>query len=210
MTIFFCILIILLVVSTILVRFSSFKINIKELELINKELKKYKIEISLNVFNKIKWLKITIDQNKINKLKNSGKTTILNKILDTKILKDYKNTGKTILKNRKSILKKINKIKIEKFNLQSKIGTEEADKTAYIVGIASSLLAIFLAKRTNNPKYIIEPVYIDKNYLYLSINCILSIKLVHIISISKELEGKEVYQKHGRTSNRRTYASSNA
>jgi len=208
MVIFFIVLISIIIVSTVLIVYSTLKIDIKEFILMNTKIEKFNIVISLNLFNKIKWIKLKIDNKRVNKLKGSSKLKTLNKILDTKILRKYKNAKQILAKDWKHILKELNKFEIEKVNIKSKIGTENAATTAIITGTILSILGIIFARKVANPKYKIEPVYTDKNYIYLSINCIVAIKLVHIINMNKKL-GKEVYQENGRTSNRRAYANSN-
>ena len=141
-------------------------------------------------------------------MKSGTKLKLFNKILDTKILRKYKNAGKIFQKDWKHILKELNKFNIEKIQLETKIGTENAACTAIITGVLSAILGIILARKASNPQYKIEPIYVSKNYIYLSINCIIAIELVHIINMNKRI-GKEVYQENGRTSNRTTYVGSN-
>lgn len=208
MVIFFSILVFLIVTSIILIRFSSLKIDVKELVVINKNVEKFKVIISLNLFSKIKWLKLTLDNEKIKKIRGSGKLKAFNKILDTKVLRKYKNARQMLIKDWKHILKNLNKLEIESVSIESKLGTENAAITAISTGIVSAVLGIILPRKTSNLQYKIEPIYINRNYIYLSINCIIAVKLVHIININRML-GKGVYQEYGRTSNRRAYADSN-
>ncbi len=182
MTIFFLILVSIVILSGLLLRFSSVRINIKELEIINTKIKKFKVKISLNLFNKIQWLKLTIDQNRLKKLKDNNKLEILNKILRTKILKDYENIGKILTKNWKKIIGEASKVRIEKLNLNAFIGTESADTTAIATSIASIGVPIIFGRKAERLSYKIKPIYEDKNYIFLSINCTISIKLVHIFS----------------------------
>lgn len=169
----------------------AIKIEIKELELENTKLNKLKIYLSLNIFGKFDIIKIKFDKKKITKMINKN-----NKKIDVKKLKTD------------DIKYLLQRIKIENVDIRTKIGTKNPAFTAFSVSIISAILAIILAKITINPRYKIEPVYIDRNYLFLSINCIFKIKLVHIISIIKKLKGKEC-QKYGETSNRGTYANCN-
>jgi len=205
MVIFFIIFAII-VIGTLLILCSKLIIDVKEFEVVNKKVEKFKIVISLALIGKIKWLKITIDNNRMQKLKNNAKTNFLNKLLDTKILKKFKSIGK--IKEWKQVLKQLKKWSIENVKINASIGTENPAVTAITVGTISAILGIILAQITKTPQYEIKPIYKDKNYIYLSINCIISIKLVHIINMNKKL-GKEVYQTYGRTSNRRAYANSN-
>lgn len=205
----FLIIISIIALAILIIVSSTLRIDIKELETINTKIIKLKIIISLLAFNKLKWIGIKIDKNRIEKIKKSIKKPLMNKILNSKIFKKYRGVEKIIIKDRKQILKELKNINIEKTKIEVQIGTENPVVTAYTVAIISTLLSILLARKTKEPKYEIKPVYVDKNYIHLYLNCIISIKLVHIINIKKELERKEVYQKYGRTSNRRTYANSN-
>ncbi len=169
----------------------AIKIDIKQFELENTKIKNLKIYISLNIFNKLDIIKIKIDKNKLNKLlsKNTPK-------MDLSMIKIEK------------IRELIKNIQVEKIIINSKIGTENPIITSFIVATLASILAILFAK-IKKPSYKIEPVYTNKNYLYLNINCIFKVKLVHIINISKNLKKKGVVPKYGNTSNRRAYAYSN-
>lgn len=209
MTIFFIIIITIWGLAKFFIRYSTIKIAVRELELMNKKIYKFNLEISLNLFGKLKWLKLTLNKKRIKNIQDKGKATILNKILETKILKDYRNIDITILKKWKKILSLIKEAEIEQISLNLKIGTENPAITAYAVAIISSVLAIILSRKISEPNFAIEPIYMDKNYIHLNANCIISLKLVHIININKQIRRKEVYQKYGRTSNRRTYAHSN-
>lgn len=208
MVIFFIILLTIIGISTLLITCSNLKLEIKKFILINKKVEKFELIISLNLFNKIKWLRLKLDNKRVKKIRGSTKLKVLNKILDTKVLRKFKDARKILAKDWKHILNEVNEFDIEKIQLESKIGTENAAITAIITGALSAILGIILARKASNQQYKIEPIYINKNYIYLSINCIIGIKLVHIINMNKRL-GKEVYQKYGRTSNRRTYVNSN-
>jgi len=209
MVIFFLIILSVITIISILITSSSLKINVKEFVLINRDVEKLKVELSLNLFNKIKWLKLNLDNEKIKKMRNSARLKAFNKILDTKVLRKYIKFQDIIKSDYKQTLKEFNKVNIEKLELEAKISTKSIGTTAFLVAILSSVLGIILARKVNNPKFKIEPSYLDKNYIYLSINCIFAVNLVHIININKKVGRKEVYQKYGRTSNRRAYANSN-
>ena len=169
----------------------AIKINIKQFELENTKINSLKIYISINIFNKFDIFRIKIDKTKLNKLlsKNTPKIDLrMLKIEDIKAL--------------------IENIKVEKIIINSKIGTENPIITSFIVATLASILAILFAK-IEKPSYKIEPIYINKNYVYLNINCIFKVKLVHIINIRRKLKKKGVVPKHGKSSNRRSYAYSN-
>ena len=193
------------ILLTLLTICSNLKIDIKELELINKKINKLQLVVSLELFNKFKWLKLKLDNDRVNKISKKMKIDLFNKLLNSRILTQYKNINSKLISEWKEIFQKMN---LEKINLYLKLGTEDASLTAYLIGIISAFAGIFLSRKVSRCKYLIDPDYSNKNYIYLSINCIISIKLVHIININKVFKEKEVYQKHGKSSNRRSYANS--
>jgi len=186
-----------LTILFILITNSTVRIEINE-KLIDsyEKLKNLKYRISLELFNKINVISFKITKDKI-----IGK--------DNKIIKGGYIDLKKILKY---IFNK-EKIKIEKLKLDLKLGTEDAALTSYIVVIISTIISTLIAKKVdkfsyNKYKYGIIPLYENKNIIKLSINCIISIKLVHIIYMIYVLKRKDD-EKYGRTSNRRTYDNGN-
>lgn len=205
MTIVIFFIILIFVIIPLLIVNSTFKINIKEFELVNKKINKFQVIVSLVLFNKLSWLKLKIDNDRINKVSKKIKKQIFNKLLDSRILTQFRSLDLRLVKEWKNIFSKMN---LEEVKFYLKVGTEDACVTAYTVGIISSLAGIYLSRKLKNTKYLIEPIYRDENYVYLSLNCILAIKMVHIINRNKLFKEKEVYQRNGRTSNRRSYANS--
>ena len=160
----------------------AIKICIDELEVENFEINKADIIIKFGI------LKFKLNKEKLKKIMSNNKSKIKLEVNDFKEI--------------------IKKIEIPKLNINAKFGTGEPNSTAFFVAIVSSIIGIALARKIENPRYTIEPVYGDMNYIFLSINCIFEIKLVHIINIFIKLKRKE-YQKYGRTPNRRSYVGSN-
>lgn len=160
----------------------AIKIFIDELEVENFEINKADIIIKFGI------LKFKLNKEKLKKIISNNKSKIKLEVNDFKEI--------------------IKKIEIPKLNINAKFGTGEPNSTAFFVAIVSSIIGIALARKIENPRYTIEPVYGDMNYIFLSINCIFEIKLVHIINIFIKLKWKE-YQKYGRTPNRRSYVGSN-
>lgn len=160
----------------------AIKICIDELEVENFEINKADIIIKIGI------LKFKLNKEKLKKIISNNKSKIKLEVNDFKEI--------------------IKKIEIPKLNINAKFGTGEPNSTAFFVAIVSSIIGIALARKIENPRYTIEPVYGDMNYIFLSINCIFEIKLVHIINIFIKLKRKE-YQKYGRTPNRRSYVGSN-
>lgn len=160
----------------------AIKICIDELEVENFEINKADIIIKFGI------LKFKLNKEKLKKIISNNKSKIKLEVNDFKEI--------------------IKKIEIPKLNINAKFGTGEPNSTAFFVAIVSSIIGIALARKIENPRYTIEPVYGDMNYIFLSINCIFEIKLVNIINIFIKLKRKE-YQKYGRTPNRRSYVGSN-
>ncbi len=160
----------------------AIKICIDELEVENFEINKADIIIKFGI------LKFKLNKEKLKKIISNNKSKIKLEVNDFKEI--------------------IKKIEIPKLKINAKFGTGEPNSTAFFVAIVSSIIGIALARKIENPRYTIEPVYGDMNYIFLSINCIFEIKLVHIINIFIKLKRKE-YQKYGRTPNRRSYVGSN-
>ena len=69
-------------------------------------------------------------------------------------------------------------------------------------------MGVLLRKQIANSKenrFIINPLYINKNLLNLELNCIFETKLIHIIYVIYILNEKRRDDKNVRTSNRRSY-----
>lgn len=197
--------VLIFVIIPLLIISSTLKININEFELINKKINKFQVIVSLVLFSKWSWLKLRIDNDRVNRIDKKIKKQIFNKLLNSRILTRVKSFDGRLIKEWKQIFEKMN---LEEANFNLKIGTEDACFTAYTIGIISSVAGIFLSRRVKKAKYLIEPIYIDKNYIYLSLNCILAIKLVQIINRKKVVREKEVYRNYGISSNRRANVNS--
>ena len=201
---FFYVLIIFAILVTVLT-FSEIKINIKNIRISTEKIdgrilaKNYQIILCWNIFKKVPIQKIKIINENIYKLGISSK---IKKIDLTKIrLDDFK-------ENKIKITAKF-KPQIEYINLYMDIGTEDAAFTSYVVTIISAIFGIVLKtqmERKKENKFIINPIYINKNLLNLKLDCIINIKVIHIIYIIIYiLNKKRRDDKYGRTSNRRSY-----
>jgi len=186
----------ILIIFLIIIISSTVKIKIDEKLLDSyKKIRDLNYIISINLFNKIKIISFKITNDKIGK--------------SNRIIKSgYKEVFKVLRRIFKTRI-----IKLEKLNINLKLGTEDVEITSYIVTSISVILSQFLAKQIDNfsnenYRYQIVPLYINKNALKLSINCIASIKLVHIIYMIYVLKRKDD-ENNGRTSNRRSYDNSN-
>lgn len=193
----------LIIISTLflVLIMSTIKLKIENLQIgnyvINKE---YKAFIQLYFLNKIKILSIKINDERIRKMYSSKQ---IEKIDFNKIKEDIPINKETF-----SIIKKL-KLRIEKLNLEANLGIEDAVLTSYAVAIIASLISIFLPHLVkdmnhNQIRYVIEPIY-NKNIFSIYLDCILELKVVHIIYVIYCLEKKKG-EKYERTSNRRAYA----
>lgn len=189
----------MMIFSTIRIQFNNFTMsNIKD----NKNIlqRKYKIIVSLHLFNRIKWLLIKLNDKKI---KNMYSKMNLEKMDFKTLQNDFK------IKNL-VYLKKLNP-KISYLNLEFKIGTEDIIATSFVVAIISSIIGILLPHvvkkyKENKCYYKIVPLYINKNVYEIKFDCIIEIKNVHIINIIYVFIKKRRDRKYEqRASNRRSY-----
>ena len=190
------------ILLSLLVITSTLKIQIKNLETSNINQinnKNEELIISLWALDKIKWINIHLDKKRLKKI---NKKIHLEKIDIKKLENNFK----------LSDLKQISKlqIKISKLNLYLKLGTGDAVLTAYFISIIASLISIILphvAKKIErkNYKYYIEPLYSNQYSYEIKFNCIIEVKMVHIINTIYSLIKKGRSDLYERTSNRRTY-----
>lgn len=161
------------------------------------KLKDYLFYIRLKILDKITWIKIKIDDKKIKKIKNS-------KLLKSKTfekINKMKNVKESILKNKKEILNIRNlkdlDIKIEQLNLDMKISVSDYIITSFSTAFIASVISIILAKKIkkyeeNRYRYLITPIYEYKPTLKIKLNCIIDIKIVHIMNVIYMLVKKGV------------------
>ena len=194
--------IILLALIAYILLLSSIKVKVTKLHILKSDNEfelKLISKLGLYLFGKIRLLELTIDDNRLKKMYRSGKINIQK-------LKDNSKLNKDTLK----LLRKVNFI-IEEFHLQGYIGTESAGVTALISGMINALIPILISKRINEYQkekyhYQLDTIYINQNIVNLDFNCIISIKMVHIINVIYILLRKGSVKKNERTSNRRAYA----
>lgn len=225
MLFFLCVLIIFLVILLV-IRYSSIRISIINLEIDtdNKDIiSDYQVEVDIYFFKKIRIMKFTVNEKKVKKLQNSkfikrisninfGRVTKrLEKRLQDKVMLDYKNFN---ILNFVKVLSKEIKPEILKFKLNLKIGVEDIMVTTYAIPIISTLISFILRltvkdvdlkNKRKDYYYKIEPIY-NKNIINLRLNCIINVKIVHIINIIYIfLIKKRRSDKYERASYRRSY-----
>jgi len=157
------------------------------------------LRIRLYFLDRIVWFRKTIPISKLQKqIKAWSKTVHITKI-EKAVLENKENWKET-----KAILKACN-IRLSKLNLECCIGTEDAILTSSIVTLLASFIAIVLPhiadRKPKNYHYTIQPLYRFRNEYKLRLDCIINVKMVHIISIIKMQIKKRRVEKHERTSN---------
>ena len=122
-------------------------------EKINKDSKIY---VYLLIFKKIKLFKKDVRNMDMKKMK----------IPKNKYIKiDYKEVVQNI------------DVDIEQIDLNMQLGTQDAALTAILTGIISAGLGIIIRK----PKYEIIPIYTNRNFLKIKLDCIISVYLMQYI-----------------------------
>lgn len=209
---FFLAILLLFSLLVFLIVFSTLETQIQDLHLSNfdmikgvkDKIWKYKIIIRIKFLNRLTIFKLKLDEKKIKKLyeKTNEKNDLVKK------MENYVFTHRDIF----SVLKKL-KPQITKFHLDLSLGTEDAILTSFLVAGLASIISILLprcitGKNVNleeNYQYQINPIYLDKNVYKIWLNCIIRVKIVHIIYVIDILFKKRRDEKHERASNRRSY-----
>lgn len=201
-----CVMIILITLFIVMIFLSTMHFKVENFKLSNmhKNIEKsitpnYKVKVELYLFNKIKWFGIRLNDKKIRKI--YGKIQ-LEKINIKKLEQEFKLED---LKELKEI-----KPKISLLHLQLNIGTEDAILTSFLVcgiSIALSILLTYTIKQYQRDrcKYEVKPIYINQNVYEVKLDCIIEIKMVHIINIIYIFIKKRRVDKNERTSNRGSY-----
>lgn len=200
MLLFFSIMLFILILF-FMISLSELKFKINNLELSSFGTKtdtKYNVKIGLYFLGKIPILFFNLSSKKASKF---IKKSYIEKLI--KELPKIKNSKVKL--QRKTIWDLIRKNgKITTFKLKVFLDTENAIITSYLVGIISIIIPNLLQRNIKNVNsenfnFKILPIYKNQNFIYLKLNSIFSIKLVHIINMLKVIGG----DKNERTSNRK-------
>lgn len=194
MIVLVCLIVFLLMLSTI-------KLEVKKLHISNLEKKleiNFILQVAISIFNRFKLIKITIDNDKIKKILQSGK-------IDVQKLKNNKTFNKDIIRSLKYVRPNIEYLSIEGY-----FATFDTVLTSSIYAILHAMIPILIASKIkgryqNDLKFL----NINQNVININLNCIISIKMVNIINIIYDLKKKGGKEKHGKSSDRRSYAYSN-
>lgn len=197
---------IFLLLLALLLIFSKIKINIKNFEMENILLPKlkydYDIQVGFFILGKIPFLKFTINPEILKKLNVMEK--LEKNHISEKVVWDF------------DVIKKLNmtSLEINEFNLNLKVGTEDAVFTSAIVFAINMILSLGFPhivewKNYEKIKYEITPLYAGKNLFSIKLNSIIYVKMVHIINIIYIYLRKRREENDERASNRRSYANCN-
>ena len=151
---------------------SKFKVDIVGID--TNKLKVLKNEEMVDLFKAMKSGDDTAKEKIINgnlKLVLSIISKFRNKDIDISIFKN-----KDLKIDYKQLLEKP-KIYFEQIDLDIQLGTEDAAITAILTGVIASVLGVILRK----PKYQIIPVYANRNFVKVKLDCIISVHLMQYI-----------------------------
>lgn len=196
---------VLLISVIILIIVSTLHIQIKNLSVSNMKTKnkaEYTIIISLYLGNKIKWIWFNLNDKKMKKMYSKIQ---LEKLDFQKFKKDFK------MKDLKQLLKL--KPKISYLNLDANLGLIDPTTTSFLVAIIATIISLllpYLATDLKEKNYIynIKPLYYNQNLYKVNVDCIIEIKMVHIINVIYYILIKKGRKKNDQstTSNRKPYA----
>lgn len=204
MLVVFCILFIILLVITVTF-FSTLQIAVENFsksnyDQITKELgnKDFKLRISLYFLGKIKWLSFSANNEKMKKIYFKQKLEQIDLEKAKKLVPD-KDIGLQLIKSLE--------VEVSKLELDLWLGTEDVILTSAIVCVIASGIGIVLPKimKKNRVNYHINPLYQNKNQYKINFNCIINVKVVHIICVIDSILKRRRVDKNGRTSHRRSY-----
>lgn len=177
LVLFFCAIIIVVMLLIIFTLISTVKIKINNLKIENpkKVNSKYEISISFNLMNKLKWISIKLNKQKIRK--------ILTKMHLEKI--DIKKLEKDVKLSDVQELLKI-KPKLSMLNLQLKVGVEDVIATSFAIPIICTAISVILPYVTDrrnfkNIKYKIEPIYNQYAY-HLKLDTEIEVKVINVLN----------------------------
>lgn len=168
---FFLFILVILLILVIAIHTSRIGIEIENLRIDTEQEKGKKINedskifVYLLIFKKIKLFKKNVKNMSMKNVKLQSKD------IDIKILKN-----KDLKINYKELLQNID-IDIEQIDMNVQIGMQNAAITAILTGIVSAVLGMAIRK----PKYEIIPIYSNKNFLKIQLDCIISIYLMQYI-----------------------------
>lgn len=209
MTVVFFIILFCIVLAIIL-NSSTIRIRVQDFYFSNKTKNKwyydYTICLEIQLWKRITIFKIAITKEKIKQLVK--KIDLKKKVENTNFRK-----VKEELPSKRELREQFKKldINIEEFHLKLEFGTQDVIITSAILTILASLLGGVFARYIHHYEkekyeYKMTPIYENKNIVKLFLNCIIQVRLVHIIRIIYYfIKKRKENKKYERTSNRRSY-----
>ena len=168
---FFLFIFVILLVLGLAIHTSRIGIEIENLRVDTERVKGEKINqdskvfVYLLIFKKIKLFKKNVKEIDKSKLRTYSKD------IDIRLLKN-----KALKIDYKELIQNID-IDIEQIDLNIQLGTQDAALTAILTGIMAAGVGMIIRK----PKYEIMPIYSNKNFLKIKLDCIISIYLMQYI-----------------------------
>ena len=187
---------ILLIFSKIQIKIEDFKFSSQLPKHTNKD---YKIIFKLYILSKIPIFKLVITDEKIKKMNMKEKF----RKMETKIIEKKEFLNKNIIESIKKV-----ELMIKNIELKIDLGTESTILTSILVPVISTVISIFINQKIqdyNRQKFIVNPIFNNKNLINIEITSIFELKMIHIIDSIYVLNKKEGVENYERTSNRRTY-----
>lgn len=198
---FFCGILIFIIVTFILIIFSNIKLNVEKCYISNVESKRRKSKLEKEVLIYLEFYLLGII--KIFKIRVTK--ALLERLKIKNDIESIENDAKAIKESDIKGIVKMLKLKTEKIELYLDFGTESLMLTVYLTAIISALVGIICANiKPKKVKFKIMPLYNIGNSIKFSLNCIINAKVVHIIYVIYILLRKR-RSKNERTSNRRSY-----
>ncbi len=185
--------------------FSKLKIIVNKMEFeMNGNVKSkedYEIKIGIYLFGIIKIFGIVLAENSLRflNIKIPYRKIKRTKIYNEMIKKDAIDFDRKLLKDK---IKNLS-MKFEKINLNMKFGTDSTLITSFLTFIVSTLISFLIQKsvtkyKPNKHKFIITPMYENRNSIKIFLELIASFKLRNIIKVLYDLNNlsKNEHIKH--------------
>lgn len=199
---FFVVFLIFLILG---IYFSKLKIIVNKMEFeMNGNVKSkedYEIKIGIYLFGIIKIFGIVLAENNLRflNIKIPYRKIKRTKIYNEMIKKDAIDFDRKLLKDK---IKNLS-MKFEKINLNMKFGTDSTLITSFLTFIVSTLISFLIQKsvtkyKPNKHKFIITPMYENRNSIKIFLELIASFKLRNIIKVLYDLNNlsKNEHIKH--------------
>lgn len=178
LVLFICAILIIIMALIMLFSLSTIRFRVKDFNISNLDIKKakYKIVISLFLLNKIKWLSLKLDKEKLHKI---SVKMHLEKIDIKRIEKDFR------LSDIRELIKL--KPKLSLLNLDLRFGLEDIIITTYLIPVICTIFSLILPtltkmKNLKHIRYKVNPIYNRTNVYYVKLDSILEIKVINLLN----------------------------